>query len=176
MWMQMQSHQNACPSLVAAQLLKKLAVAYKGKYTPSPWSTLSLRSVYPRKRKTHTHGDSGMNVHISFIHNNKNWEMLMAIIRKMDEKMVVYSYNKLYFLSIHMNELLIHTAVWLELKTCWAEEARRQRVHTASFHVCELLEHETNLWWQKSKQSLPMESGHWLKGGVSELSRGWGML
>ena len=42
----------------------------------------------------------------------------MAIIRKMDEKTVVYSYNKLYFLSIHMNELLIHTAVWLELKTC----------------------------------------------------------
>lgn len=41
----------------------------------------------------------------------------MAVIRKTDEKMVAYAYNKLYFLSTHMDELLIHAAMWLELRT-----------------------------------------------------------
>lgn len=74
MLMQMKSHQNAHPLLVAAQLPRKLAGASRGKHTPAPWSTLPLPSVYPRGRETHTHEDSDTKVHISFIRNNKNWE------------------------------------------------------------------------------------------------------
>lgn len=84
-----------------------------------------------KKRKHNPHEGLHTNDHNSFVCNSQKHEVnQMPMNRRMDKQSRVYPSNAM-LLSNKMNELLIHTTPWMNLKIhTLSETSQNERVHS----------------------------------------------